>query len=153
MTAQPERALHWCQDWDVVGEEVPTEPTRFVRVSLHPPPRYTASADLDLRLKRFELYVRQTGIPEDQWAAELLPLLDDAAFQVVLQLGLAESMDFNIITESLKQQFSPKGNELEWQRRLQSRRQQPGNNQENSWCNMLERWWWVLVDLYGPLWL
>ena len=86
---------------------------------------YTVSADLDLWLKRFELYVWQTGIPEDQWAVELLPLLDDAAFQVVLQLGLAESTDFNIITESLKQQFSPKGNELEWQRRLQTRRQQP----------------------------
>ena len=39
-----------------------------------------SSGDLDLRLKRFELYVRQTGIPEDQWAAELLPLLDDASF-------------------------------------------------------------------------
>ena len=43
----------------------------------------------------------------------------------MLQLGLAESTDFHIITESLKQQFSPKGNELEWQRRLQTRRQQP----------------------------
>ena len=114
MTAQPERALHWCQEWDVVGEEAPTEPTRFVCVSLRPPPRYTASGGLDLLLKQFELYVRQTGIPEDQWAAELLPLLDDAAFQVVLQVSLAESTDFNIITENLKQQFSPKGNELEW---------------------------------------
>ena len=92
---------------DNEGEGTPTEPARFVRVSLRPPPRYTASADLDLWLKRFELYVRQTGIPEDQWAAELFPLLDDAAFRVVLQLGLAESTDFNIITESLKQQFSP----------------------------------------------
>ena len=124
MTAQPEWELHWCQEWDVVGEEAPTEPARFVCVSLRPPPRYTTSTDLDLWLKRFELYVRQTGIPEDQWAAELLPLLDDAAFQVVLQLGLAKSTNFNIITESLKQQFSPKGNE--WQRRLQTRRQQPG---------------------------
>jgi len=57
--------------------------------------------------------VRQTGIPEEQWDAELLPLMDDTAFRVVLQLGLAESTDFHIITESLKQQFSPKGNELE----------------------------------------
>ena len=113
---------------------MPTEPARFVRVSLRPPPRYTASADLDLWLKRFELYVRQTGIPEDQWAAELLPLLDDATFRVVLQLGLAESEDFNIITESLKQQFSPKGNELEWQLGCRL----VGNSQENSWCNMLE---------------
>ena len=89
------------------------------------PPRYVATTDLDLWLKRFELYVRQAGIPEDQWAAELLPLLDDAAFRVVLQLGLAESTDFGTITESLMQQFSPQGNELEWQRRLQTHRQQP----------------------------
>ena len=59
-----------------VGEP-PAEPTRFVRVSLRPPPRYTASSDLELWLKRFELYVRQTGLHEDQWAAELLPLLDE----------------------------------------------------------------------------
>ena len=63
--------------------------------------------------------------PEDQWAAELLPFLDDTAFRVVLQLSLAESTDFHIITESLKQQLLPKGNKLKWQRRLQTRRQQP----------------------------
>ena len=76
---------------DNEGERVPTEPARFIRVSLRPPPKYTVSADLDLWLKRFEHYVQQTGIPEDQWAAELLPLLDDAAFRLVLQLGLEES--------------------------------------------------------------
>ena len=106
---------------DEEGEHA--EPTRFVRVSRRPPPRYTASSDLELWLKRFELYVRQIGLPEDQWAAELLPLLDDTAFRVVMQLGLAESTDFGVVTENLMRQFSPKGNELQWQRRLQTRRQ------------------------------
>ena len=129
-----------------VGEP-PAEPTRFVRVSLRPPPRYTASSDLELWLKRFELYVRQTGLHEDQWAAELLPLLDDTAFRVVLQLGLAESTDYKTITESLRQQFSPKGNELEWQRRLQTRRQQPAE-QLVQYAGALR----VLADKAYPNW-
>ena len=67
MTAQTRegirKALHWCQigmSSDSEGEGVSTEPTCFVRVSLHPPPRYTASANMDLWLKQFEL---RTGIP------------------------------------------------------------------------------------------
>ena len=108
-------------------EDAPTEPTRYIRVSLRPPPRYAASTtDLDLWLKRFELYVRRIELPEEQWAAELLPLLDDEAFRVVSQLGLESSTDYGAITASLKHQFSPKGNELEWQHKLQTRRQQPG---------------------------
>ena len=76
-------------------EDAPTEPTRYIRVSLRPPPRYAASTtDLDLWLKRFELYVRRIELPEEQWAAELLPLLDDEAFRVVSQLGLESSTDY-----------------------------------------------------------
>ena len=56
------------------GEEegVHAEPMCFVRVSRHPPPtlRDTVSTDLELLLKRFDHCVRQTGIPEDQWAAQ-----------------------------------------------------------------------------------
>ena len=79
------------ESWSMGGEEdAPTEPTRYVWVSLCPPPRYAASST-DLWLKRFELYVRQIGLPEEQWAAELLPLLDDEAFRVVPQLGLESS--------------------------------------------------------------
>ena len=93
-----------------------TESARCVRVSLRPPPRFAASTtDLDLWLKRFELYVKRTAIPENEWAAELLPLLDDTAFRVVSQLGLESSTDYKATTSSLKQQFSPEGNELEWQ--------------------------------------
>ena len=64
------------------------------------------------------------GVPTGpaHFTAELLPFLDDTAFRVVLEVCLVGSTDFNIITESLKQQFSPKGNELEWQ----TRSQQPG---------------------------
>ena len=75
-----------------------SEPTCYVRVSLRPPPRYAAStANLDLWLKRFELYVKRINIPEEEWAAELLPLLDDAAFRVVSQLGLESSSDYGAI--------------------------------------------------------
>ena len=91
--------------------------------------------------------MRQTGIPEDQWAAELRPLLDDTAIRVVLQLGLAESTDFHIITESLKYQFSPKGNKLEWQRQLQTCRQQPGE-QLVQYAGALR----VLADKAYPNW-
>ena len=68
------------------------------------------------------------GVPTGpaRFTVELLPFLDDTAFRVVLELGLVESTDFNIITESLKQQFSPKGNKLEWQHQLQTHSQQPG---------------------------
>ena len=70
--------------------------------------------------------MRQIEIPEDQWAAELLLLLDDEVFHVVSQLGLESSTDYEAITASLKYQFSPKGNKLERQHKLQTRRQQPG---------------------------
>ena len=83
-------------------------------------------ADLDLWLKRFELYVKQINIPEEEWAAELLPLLDDAAFRVVSQLGLESSTDYGALTTSLNKQFFLMGNELEWQPKWHTQRQQPG---------------------------
>ena len=87
---------------DQEEDSTASEPTHYVRVSLRPSPRYTAStADLDPWLKRFELYVKRINIPEEEWAAELLPLLDDAAFRVVLQVGLESSTDYGAITASL----------------------------------------------------
>ena len=56
---------------------------RLVRMSLHPPPRFAARGDLDLWLKRFEIYARQENIPMDQWVKELLSLLEDEPFGVV----------------------------------------------------------------------
>ena len=58
--------------------------------------------------------MRGIELPKEQWAAKLLPLLDDAAFRIVSQLGLETSTDYGAITASLKYWFSPKRNELEW---------------------------------------
>ena len=86
-------------DHDSGEDATATEPTHYVRVSLCPPPRYAASiTDLDLWLKLFELYVKRIEIP----AAELLPLLDDTAFQDVSHLGPDTSTDYEAITASLK---------------------------------------------------
>ena len=87
-------------------EATSTEPTRYVRVSLHLPSRYAASkTDSDLW---FELYVKRIDIPQEQWAAELLPLLDDEAFRVVSQQRLESFTDYVVITASLKQGVSQK---------------------------------------------
>ncbi len=121
-------------DGVIPRREDTAEPARFVRVSHRPPPRYTVSSDLDLWLIRFELYVRQASIPENQWVAELLPLLDNEAFCVVLQLGLPESAALATITKCLKQQFHRRG--ISWSGNDDYRR--ADNSQENSWCSMLE---------------
>ena len=71
-------------------------------------------ANLELWLTRFELYVKELGIAENQWQ-----LLEDEAFRVVTQLGLACS-------KGLQQQFATEGNKLEWQYQLRSRMQKPG---------------------------
>ena len=77
--------LHWCQEWDtkisdtenneeregglpltaVTPAAVTVEP-RLVRMSLCPPLRFAAKGDLDLWLKRLEIYARQANIPVDQ---------------------------------------------------------------------------------------
>ena len=97
-----------------------------LRASMRPPVRYSAGADLELWLTRFELYVSELGIAQDQWTRELLPLLEDEPFRVVTQLGLVHSTDYKAVTTGLRQQFAAEGNELEWQHQLQSRTQRPG---------------------------
>ena len=74
---------------------------------------------------RFELYVKEANIPEERWTKELLPLLEDEQFRTVSQLGLLGSTDYKQVRDCLQQRFAPKGNELEWQFRLQSRNQKP----------------------------
>ena len=74
---------------------------------------------------RFELYVKEANIPEERWTKELLPLLEDEQFRTVSQLGLLGSTDYKQVRDCLQQRFAPKGNELEWQFRLQSRNQNP----------------------------
>ena len=88
--------------------------------------RLSSGADLELWLKRFVLYARQTSIPDAQWRRELISLLENEPFRVVVQLGLLESTDYAMVVEILRHQFSAKGNELEWQHRLQARTQGSG---------------------------
>ena len=66
---------------------------QVVRMSLRPPSRFSPGSDLDLWLKRFEMYVKQAKISEEQWTCELLPLLDDEPFRMISQQGLVDSTD------------------------------------------------------------
>ena len=96
------------------------DPRGVVRMSVRPPVRYAAGADFNLWSVRFELYVKEANIPEERWTKELLPLLEDEPFRTVSQLGLLGSTDYKQVRDCLQQRFAPKGNELEWQFRLQS---------------------------------
>lgn len=99
---------------------------QVVRMSLRPSSRFSPGSDLDLWLKRFEMYVKQNKFAEDQWTGELLPLLDDEPFRIISQQGLVESSDFKTVVKCLGTQYASEGNELEWQYKLQSRLQNPG---------------------------
>ena len=50
---------------------------QVVRMSLCPPTHYSPGGDSELWLTCFEMYAKQTSIPEEQWTCELLPLLED----------------------------------------------------------------------------
>ena len=114
---------------------------------MRPRARYSAGADIELWLTRFELYVRELGIAQNQWTRELLPLLEDEPFRVVTQLGLVHSTDYKAVTTGLRQQFDVEGNELEWQHQLQSRTQRPGEKfAEYAGCLR------VLADKAYPKW-
>ena len=95
-----------------------------MRMSLRPP-RFSPGGDLDLWLIRFQMYVKQTSIAQERWTSELLPLLDDEPFRTISQQGLAESTDYKTVVKCLRTQYTPEGNELEWQYKLQSRVQTP----------------------------
>ena len=109
--------------------------------------QFSSGSDLELWLKRFELYARQPSIAEDQWSKELISLLGDEPFRVVAQLGLLESTNYKTVVETLRQQFSPKGNELEWQHRLQTRTQRSAE-QLVEYAGALR----VLADKAYPSW-
>ena len=47
--------------------------------------------------------------------AKLLSLLEDEPFRVVMQQGLDSDSEYSGVTECLKAQYNPDGNELEWQ--------------------------------------
>ena len=98
---------------------------RMVRMSLRPPARFAVGTDFTLWRSRFELYVKQVKLAEDQWVSELLPLLEDEPFRIVSQQGLVECTDYNVVIKCLEDFYAPVGNELEWQRRFQGRTQKP----------------------------
>ena len=98
----------------------------IVKMSLRPPARFSPESDLDLWLKRFEKYVKPIKIPKEQWTGELLLLLDDEPFMVVTQQGLIDSTDYEAVISCLRTRYAPEGNELEWQFKLKSRVQKPG---------------------------
>ena len=69
-------------------EEVPMEVTEpstssrpaptaaVVRKSIPRPSKFTGRGDVALWFKRFELYAKRARIPSEEWAEELLLLLD-----------------------------------------------------------------------------
>ena len=109
--------------------------------------RFSSSSDFELWLKQFELYAKQTSVPEEQWRKDLISLLEDEPFPAVAQLGLLESTDYKTVVETLRQQFSPKANELEWQHWLQTRTQGSGK-QLVEYVGALH----VLADKAYPSW-
>ncbi len=77
-----------------------------LRMSLRPPVRYSTGVVLELWLTRFELYARGAAVPETEWKAELLPLLDDESFRVVNQLRLVQAGSYEDVKAHLKPQFT-----------------------------------------------
>ena len=77
-------------------------------------------------MKRFERYVLETKISDEERTSELLPLLEDEPFRIVVQQGLANSTDYDEVVQCLRRQYDPEGNELESQCRFQQRVQSSG---------------------------
>ena len=97
---------------------------RIVRVSSRPPPRFSATTDFVLWMKRFTLYTEEALIPQAKLARELVSLLEDEPFRVVSQLDLAsEHLSFQDIVTCLEQHYAPQTNALQWQHQLLNRKQ------------------------------
>ena len=71
------------------------------RMSLCPPPRFSPGLDLYLWITRFEMFLKQANIAEDQWIAEL-PMLDGEPFRTVLCQGLSASSQYKVVIECLR---------------------------------------------------
>ena len=99
-----------------------------VRTSIPRPSKFTGRGDVALWFKRFELYAKRARIPSEEWAEELLLLLEDEPFRLV---SLSVSEDYESVKKRLRERFAPEGNEIEWQQRLQSRSQGRGEALED----------------------
>ena len=115
--------------------------TRLVRMSL------LTGADFTVWLTKFEMYTQQSDIAEPQRVKELLSLLEDEPFRDVSQHGLLETGDYRAVTRCLRQHYARDGNELEWQYKLQTRTQRPGE-QLADFTGALR----VLADKAYPTW-
>ena len=71
------------------------------------------------------MYITQVKIedPEEK-VRELVPLLEDAQFLYLSQLGLVEGGDYDAAISALQQWYSHIGNKIEWQCRLHTCTQQ-----------------------------
>ena len=127
---------------------VPAEGTRLVRVSARPLSKFSAAGDFSLWIQRFEIYLAEAEIPAEKRAKELLSCLDDEPFRIVNQLGLVNSVDYGLLKKELQKHYAPEGNELEWQYRLQSRRQKLGEPL-SEFAGELR----VMVDKAYPAWV
>ena len=68
----------------------------------------------------------EAKIPDEKRTSELIPLLEDEPFRVVVQQGLVDSTDYDVVVQCLRRQYDPEGNELEFQCRFQQRVQLSG---------------------------
>ena len=106
----------------------PAPAAAVVRTSIPRPSKFTGRGDVALWFKRFKLYAKRARIPSEEWAEELLLLLEDEPFRLV---SLSDSEDYESVKERLRERFAPDGNEIEWQQRLQSRSQERGEALED----------------------
>lgn len=86
---------------------------QVVRMSLCAPPCFSPGADLELWITRFEMYLKQAKIAEEQWTGELLPMLDDEPFRTVLHQGMSATNEYETVIQCLRTRYAPGGNELE----------------------------------------
>ena len=70
-----------------------------VRMSVHPPAKFTERTDWGLWISRFERYVKEAKVPDLERVKELLPLLEDEQFRLVVQNGLLESTDYAAVQD------------------------------------------------------
>ena len=71
-------------------------------------------------------HVGRAKIVEAQKVQELLPLLEDEQFRGVSQQNLKDTDYYNDVTKCLCQHYTPQGNKLQWQYKLQTRTQKLG---------------------------
>ena len=98
------------------------ESRKAVCFSARPPPRFAKGSNFNLWVQRLELYFKEADVPAEKRGEELVSLYEDDAFRIVSQLGFigSDGVEYNAVKMCLKEQFAPRGVELEWQRKLHS---------------------------------